>query len=89
MTAEQMLNASRSHWEIENKLHWVLDVSFNEDQCQTKNDNAAENLSILRKITLNILKADKANTRSIKSKRKKAGWSNTYLFNLVKKHLLN
>ncbi|MCY4495485.1 MAG: ISAs1 family transposase, partial [Acidimicrobiaceae bacterium] len=52
--------------------------------CQTKNENAAENLSSLRRIALNILQLDKTNKRSIKGKRKKAGWSNNYMAKLLK-----
>ena len=84
MTAEEMLNATRQHWEVENNLHWMLDVAFDEDACQTKDEYAAENLSTLRRIALNILKADVTSKRSIKTKRKKAGWSNRYLAQLLK-----
>lgn len=84
MTAKAMLNATRQHWEVENNLHWMLDVAFDEDACQTKDEHAAENLSTLRRIALNILKADVTSKRSIKTKRKKAGWSNKYLTQLLK-----
>ena len=84
MTAKDMLSATRMHWEVENNLHWMLDVAFSEDACQTKNENAAENLSSLRRIALNILQLDKTNKRSIKGKRKKAGWSNSYMAKLLK-----
>ena len=82
MNAEQMLKATRNHWGIENNLHWQLDVSFNEDGCQTKNDIAAENLSTLRRMCLNILKTEKSKG-SLKGKRKRAGWSNDFLRNLL------
>ena len=72
MTAEGMLSATRQHWEVENNLHWVLDIAFDEDACQTKDENAAENLSTLRRIALNILKADMTSKKSIKTKRKKS-----------------
>ena len=68
MTAEAMLNATRQHWEVENNLHWMLDAAFNEDACQTKDAHAAKNLSTLRRIALNILKADVTRKRSIKTK---------------------
>ena len=79
ITAERMLAATRAHWEIENKLHWMLDIAFAEDSCQTKHANAAENFSTLRRMALNILKLDKTHRRGIKGKRKRAGWSNKYM----------
>ena len=83
LTAEQMLTATRMHWQVENNLHWMLDISFQEDACQTKDENAAENLYTLRRIALNILKADISSKRSIPSKRKRAGWSSKYLTHLL------
>ncbi|WP_329601868.1 ISAs1 family transposase, partial [Sansalvadorimonas verongulae] len=53
MTAKDMLSATKTHWLVENSLHWMLDIAFSEDACQTKNENAAENLSTLRRIALN------------------------------------
>ena len=88
MTAEETLNATRQHWEVENNLHWMLDVAFNEDACQTKDEYAAENLSTLRRIALNVLKADVTSKKSINTKRKKAGWSNKYLAQLLKSFIV-
>ena len=88
MTAEEMLSATRQHWEVENNLHWMLDVAFNEDACQTKDEYAAENLSTLRRIALNVLKADVTSKRSVRTKRKKAGWSNKYLAQLLKSFIV-
>ena len=88
MTALEMLSATRVHWEVENNLHWMLDISFNEDACQTKHENGAENLSILRRIALNIFNLDSARKGSMRSKRKKAGWSNSYLAQLLEKFIL-
>ena len=88
MTAEEMLSATRQHWEVENNLHWMLDVAFNEDACQTKDEYAAVNLSTLRRIALNVLKADVTSKRSIRTKRKKAGWSNKYLAQLLKSFIV-
>jgi predicted transposase YbfD/YdcC len=73
----------RGHWGIENSLHWQLDVSFSEDQCRKRAKNAAQNFSLIRKISLNILKADKSKKIGIKSKRKLAGWDNKYLEKLL------
>lgn len=78
MSAEDMLEISRNHWAVENNLHWVLDVAFSEDACQIKTGNGAENFSILRRIALNAIKANKGK-RSIKSHRKLAGWNHRHL----------
>ena len=88
MTAKDMLLATKTHWEVENNLHWMLDIAFSEDACETKNDNAAENLSTLRRIALNILQLDKVSKRSMRGKRKKAGWSNSYLSRLLKSFIV-
>lgn len=86
-TAEDFQNAIRSHWSIENKLHWTLDVSFGEDASRKRTQNASQNFSILTKIALNLLKNEKTNKLGVKSKRLKAGWDNHYLIkalNLLK-----
>ena len=88
LTAEKMLLASRTHWQVENNLHWMLDITFNEDACQTKDENAAENLSTLRRIALNILKMDTKKSGSMRNKRKRAGWSNQYLAQLLDTFIL-
>lgn len=77
--ARQIQSAIRSHWRIENSVHWLLDVSFSEDACRVRKDHGAENLSILRRIALNLLKRESTCKLGIKSKRKKAGWSFKYL----------
>ncbi len=81
-SAEVIEHKIRSHWEIENKLHWVLDVSFNEDASTIHDENAAQNFSLLRKIALVLLKQDQSKG-SIKGKRKKAGWSNQFILHLI------
>ncbi|MBI5417753.1 ISAs1 family transposase [Candidatus Poribacteria bacterium] len=70
--------AIRKHWHIENKLHWVLDVLFKEDYCRVRSGNGAENLSIVRRIALNKLKADTTFQGSLKAKRKRAAWNDNY-----------
>ena len=76
---DKMAAAVRAHWRIENSLHWVLDVTFYEDQCRVRIGYAAENLAAIRKIALNALKANTTKKASIKGKRKIAGWDNDYL----------
>ena len=58
MTAVQLLNAKRSHWGIENQLHWVLDMQFREDGLRARADNSAENLNVLRHWAYNLLKSE-------------------------------
>ena len=84
--ASFFLDAIRSHWGIENCLHWVLDVVFNEDYCRKRKENAAENFNIIRKIALNIIRYKKNDKKlSIRRARLKASWSNDYLDSLFKK----
>lgn len=83
--ASFFLSAIRSHWKIENCLHWVLDVIFNEDYCRKRKENAAENFNIIRKMALNIIRTNKKNEKiSIKRARLKAGWNDEYLDYLMK-----
>ena len=65
----------RQHWAIENDLHWRLDVMMREDACVVSRDNAPENLSIIRRLILNMLKLDTAHPKkSVRLRRKRAGW---------------
>ena len=75
--------AIRSHWGIENKLHWILDVAFSEDASRKRAKNASQNFSILNKIALNLLKNEKTAKGGIKGKRLKAGWDNHYLIKVL------
>ena len=81
--AEFINNGIRAHWHVENKLHWQLDVSFNEDQCRLRSGNAAANFSFLNKIALNLLKNEKSAKIGIKSKRLKAGWDEKYMMKVL------
>ena len=73
----------RSHWEIENKLHWVLDMTFREDEQRKRTKHAAANFAIVRKIGLNLLKKD-TGKESLRAKRFKAAWNKNFLINLLK-----
>jgi len=81
--AKRIAEAIRGHWGVENKLHWQLDVSYNEDKCKVRKDNGAENFSVLRRATLNLLKKDKKTKAGIANKRLKAGWSKKYLLEVL------
>ncbi len=71
--AQQLSQSIRGHWSIENQLHWVLDVAFNEDDSRIRKDNAPENLAIIRHIALNLFKQDQSQKGSIRSKRASSG----------------
>jgi predicted transposase YbfD/YdcC len=79
----QLATAIRSHWAIENGLHWVLDVGFNEDASCVRERNAARNLALLRKIALNFARTDKTLKASLKGKRKSAAWDNDFMATLT------
>ncbi len=80
---KSIAQAIRKHWGIENQLHWVLDVSFNEDASRIRKDNSPENLAIVRHIALNLLKQEKSLKTGIKNKRKNAGWDEKYLLKVL------
>ncbi len=77
--AEVFGNAVRSHWGIENSVHWVLDVTFREDESRIRMGHGPENFAILRHIALNLLREETSFKGSIKTKRLKCGWNNDYL----------
>lgn len=80
--AEEFLNAVRSHWQVENKLHWVLDVVFREDECRTRSGHAPENFAMLRQFALNLIKMEKSK-KSIRVKQKRSGWDNDFLLGVL------
>lgn len=71
--------AVRQHWGIANSLHWVLDVSCDEDACRIRKDQGAQTFAVLRHIALNLLRRERHHTRGIKARRKRAGWDRDYL----------
>ena len=75
--------AVRSHWNIENKVHWVMDVCFGEDQSRARSGHAAENLATLRRLALNMLKRETKKKRSLKGKMLNASWDHAYLQRLL------
>lgn len=81
--AEKLGKAARNHWSIENNLHWQLDVTYREDLSRVRKGNGAENLSVVRRVTLNLLKEDKVTKVGMKNRRLKAGWDRQYLLSLI------
>jgi predicted transposase YbfD/YdcC len=82
MAANRVLQIVRSHWGIENRLHWVLDVVFDEDRGRTRKDNGPENLAILRRFAINLVRAHPARI-SMRQKVKRAGWDDAFLLDLL------
>ena len=80
---QRFAEAVRNHWSIENQLHWVLDVSFNEDSVKGCQGHSAENLAVIRHISVNLLSKEKTAKVGIENKRLKAGWDNQYLVKVL------
>lgn len=82
LSAKRMIEVARTHWSIENQLHWVLDVDFEEDSVRSRKDNAPQNLALIRKLALNLVRQhpDKG---SIKGKLKRAAWNDHFLLSLL------
>jgi predicted transposase YbfD/YdcC len=80
---ETFARAIRSHWGVENKVHWIMDVCFREDQSRARTGYAAENLATLRRLALNLLKQEKTKKRGIRGKQLNAAWDNAYLLRLL------
>lgn len=81
--ARQIARAARRHWQIENGLHWILDVQMNADACRIRKDNAPENLALLRSLAFNLLKQEKTRHGGVKARQKLAGWDTDYLLKLI------
>jgi predicted transposase YbfD/YdcC len=81
--APRLLQAVRSHWGIENSMHWVLDVSFDEDGSRIRKDHAAHNMATLRRLALNLLRQDEKHKRGVKTRRHRAAWDEDYLLRIL------
>lgn len=81
--ARALARAVRSHWGIENEVHWVLDVAFREDESRARVGHSAANLAVIRRLALNLLRADPTRKIGIKGSRLKAGWDDAYLLHVL------
>jgi len=81
-SAKEILESVRGHWEVENKLHWVLDVVFREDDCRSRTGYIPENFSVLRQFALNLIKQEPSK-KSIKRKQNLAGWDEEFLLTVL------
>lgn len=79
LSGRRFAEAVRGHWGIENRLHWQLDVTFQEDQCRIRKGHADANFSILRRTALSMLKNESSLKVGVKNKRLTAGWDEAYL----------
>ncbi len=80
---EMLAKAIRQHWSIENSLHWVLDVTFREDDCRVRDRTAVRNFSLLRKIAINLVRRHNSSRNSLRGRRKIAAWNNQYMLQVL------
>lgn len=83
LPAKTAMADTRSHWGIENGLHWVLDVAFREDDCRIRAGHAGENFAVVRHMALNLLKAVKGTKVGVKNRRLRAGWDEWFLLRVL------
>ena len=83
LTADQLLEAVRGHWSIENSVHWVLDVVFGDDYSRLRSDYGPRNMALVQRIALNLIRRRPSGKDSLTVKRKKAGWSISYLMETI------
>jgi len=81
--AEQLLWAVRTHWGIENSLHWVLDIAFREDESRVRKGHGPENLATIRHTALNLLRQETTSKGGVKARRLRAGWDEDYLLKVL------
>lgn len=81
--AKRLNRVIRTHWEIENKVHWVLDVAMREDENRARKDHSAENLALIRKLVLNLIRREKSAKCGVAAKQKRAGWDHNYLLKIL------
>lgn len=81
---EKLLEATRRHWHIENRMHWVLDVAFREDDSRIRMGNAAQNMSAVRRLALGLLEQEESLSVGTKNKRLRAGWDHDYLEKILR-----
>ena len=81
--AARLLRVARGHWAIENNLHWMLDMHFDEDHCRVRKDHAPLNLATVRRVALSLAKRDTLSKASVRRRLKCAGWDDAYLFRLL------
>lgn len=81
--ARQLLEVTRGHWGVENRVHWVLDIAFREDESRVRKGNAAENFATLRRMALNLLKHETTSKGGVAARRKRAGWDQDYLLKVL------
>jgi len=77
------LQSIRQHWDIENKLHWVLDIAFREDESRLRKGNGPENFAMVRHMALTLLKQEQSAKIGVKAKRLKAAWDRNYLLQVL------
>ena len=81
--ASKLLKVVRGHWGIENSLHWVLDMAFDEDHSRVRSGHADQNLAMVRHMALNMVKQERTAKVGIKARRERAGWDHDYLLKVL------